>query len=70
MKSFVIIFLVVLFLLSIMYFFTCKKEDCNISETGRKDKRAVEIRRAKKNLHPVINRSVDRDSQGRFCKKK
>ena len=70
MKTIVIIFLVVLFLLSVMYFFACKKGECNTSQSCKTDKRAVEIQRAKKNLHPVINRSVDRDSRGRFCKKK
>ena len=68
MKVFVIIFLAVLFLLSIIYFFTTKDE-CSPSESVKTDKRAVEIRRAKQNLHPVINRNVDRLPNGRFCKK-
>tara|TARA_R110002012_G_scaffold200926_1_gene369915 strand:- start:259 stop:468 length:210 start_codon:yes stop_codon:yes gene_type:complete len=67
MKTFVIILFVVLFILSVSYFFSrCQKEDCNTKE---KDSRAVGIKRAKKNLHPVINRNVDRDSKGRFVKR-
>ncbi len=69
MKTSVIVVLVVLFLLSISYYFSCKdKCKSKISEKG-KDKRVESIKRAKKNLHPVINRNVDRDSNGRFVKR-
>jgi|TARA_R110000824_G_scaffold21863_7_gene81041 hypothetical protein len=67
MKTFVIIFIVILFILSISYYFgCCQTEDC---QSKGKDKRVVGIKRAKKNLHPVINRNVDRDSKGRFVKR-
>jgi hypothetical protein len=67
MKTFVIILSVVLFILSVSYYFSrCKSEDCT---NKKKDKRVVGIKRAKKNLHPVINRNVDRDSKGRFVKR-
>ena len=67
MKTFVIILFVILFILSIFYYFGfCQKEDCQIKG---KDKRVVGIKRAKKNLHPIINRNVDRDSKGRFVKR-
>lgn len=69
MKTFVIISVVVLFLLSIYFYFT----KCDFSqgecETKCEDKRIDKIRRAKKNLHPTRNSGVDRDSNGRFCKK-
>lgn len=69
MKTFVIIFLAVLFILSISYYFgrNCKTKKCQPKE---QDSRAESIKRAKKNLHPIINRNVDRDSRGRFVKRK
>lgn len=67
MKTFVIIFLALLFLVTIVcYFGQCKTEKCG---KPTKDKRAENIKRAQKNLHPIINRNVDRDKSGRFCKK-
>ena len=67
MKTFVIIFFVLLFILSISYYFSrCQTDGCKNKE---KDSRVVGIKRAKKNLHPVINRNVDRDSKGRFVKR-
>ena len=67
MKTFVIILFAVLFLLSVYYFFIrCQTKECKPME---KDQRAEGIKRAKKNLHPVINRNVDRDSSGRFVKR-
>ncbi len=71
MKTSVIVLLVVLFLLSVSYFFTCKdkcKKD-DLCKPKVKDKRAESIKRARKNLHPIINRNVDRDKSGRFCKR-
>jgi len=68
MKTFVIIFLAILFLVTIVcYFGQCKSDKC---QKLPKDKRAENIKRAQKNLHPVINRNVDRASDGRFIKKK
>jgi len=69
MKTIVIISVIVLFLCSINYFFTKCTDDENCS-TDCDDKRIDKIRRAKKNLHPTINRNVDRDENGRFCKRK
>ncbi len=69
MKTIVIIAVIVLFLMTIYcYFAKCdaKDESC---ESKCEDKRIEKIRRAKKNLHPTINRNVDRDSSGRFCKR-
>ena len=66
MKTIVIISLVVLFILSV-YFYCTRKSHHKITECD--DKRIDKIRRAQKNLHPVINRNVDRDETGRFCKK-
>jgi len=67
MKTFVIILFVILFILSVAYYFSrCQTEDC---KSKKKDKRVVGIKRAKKNLHPIINRNVDRDSKGRFVKR-
>lgn len=68
MKTFVIIFLAILFLVTIVcYFGQCKSDKC---QKQTKDKRAENIKRAQKNLHPVINRNVDRAANGRFIKKK
>ncbi len=68
MKTFVIIFLTLLFLTTLVcYFAQCKEDKCTKKS---KDKRAEGIKRAQKNLHPVINRNVDRDSRGRFCKRR
>mgnify|MGYP003113366420 CR=1 FL=1 len=68
MKTVVIIFLAILFLVTIVcYFGQCKTGKC---QKPTKDKRAENIKRAQKNLHPVINRNVDRASNGRFIKKK
>ena len=68
MKTFIVIFLVLLFVLTLYCYFQDKNEKC--IEAKKKDERIKKINRAKKNLHPVINRNVDRDNRGRFCKKK
>lgn len=68
MKAFVIVLIVVLFLLSVYYFFTDKVYSTYV-KVVEKDSRAVDIRRAKKNLHPIINRNVGRDTKGRFTKR-
>ena len=69
MKTIVIISAIGLFILSIYFYFTkCSVAD-EKCDTKCEDKRVDRIRRAKKNLHPVINRNVDRDKSGRFCKK-
>ncbi len=67
MKTFIVIFLVLLFVLSLVCYISEKQEKCSSSK--KSDDRIKKINRAKKNLHPVINRNVDRDSRGRFCKK-
>ena len=67
MKTFVFLVVLVLFLVTVRcYFF--KKTSCK--KLGGKDQRIDKIKRAQKNLHPVINRNVDRASDGRFIKKK
>jgi hypothetical protein len=68
MKTFIIVLIVVLFLLSIYYFFSDKVCD-SYKKVVDKDSRAVEIRRAEKNLHPIINRNVGRGKNGRFTKR-
>jgi|TARA_R110000803_G_scaffold153160_1_gene218056 uncharacterized membrane protein len=68
MKTFVIVLIVVLFLISIYYFFSDKVYS-TYEKVVEKDSRAVDIRRAKKNLHPIINRNVGRDKNGRFTKR-
>ena len=69
MKTFVIISVVVLFLLSVYCYFTKCDPTKGECDTKCEDKRIDKIRRAKKNLHPTRNSNVDRDSNGRFCKK-
>ena len=67
MKTFIVLIVVVLFVLTLRYYLKeqkeCKKNSCS------DDKRIDKIDRARKNLHPKININVDRDSKGRFCKK-
>jgi|TARA_R110001599_G_scaffold283280_5_gene485161 hypothetical protein len=70
MKTVVIIFVVVLFVITLICYFTkCKNNDCGTPDDST-DKRAKSIRRAKQNLHPVINSNVERDkTTGRYVKK-
>jgi hypothetical protein len=68
MKTLIVLFVVVLFVLTLRFYLKEQKnKDCK--ESCSDDKRIVKISRAKKNLHPKININVDRDSRGRFCKK-
>jgi|TARA_R110000824_G_scaffold322093_3_gene508847 hypothetical protein len=68
MKTFVFLVVLVLFLITIRCFFF-KNSSCKAPELGN-DKRIDKIKRAQKNLHPVINRNVDRLPNGRFVKRK
>jgi len=66
MKTFIVLIVVVLFVLTLRYYLK-EQKDCKNSCSD--DKRIDKIDRARKNLHPKININVDRDSKGRFCKK-
>ena len=69
MKTFIVVFLIVLFVLSIIFYCSSNKDECK-DNNKCEDERIKKIKRAKKNLHPTRNINVDRDALGRYCKKK
>ncbi len=70
MKTAVIIFVAILFVITLYCYFT---KGCNSGECGEgesRDSRADAIRRAKQNLHPTLNKGVERCSvTGRYISK-
>lgn len=71
MKTAVIFFVAILFVVTLYCYFSknCKNDDCGTSDDGV-DTRANSIRRAKQNLHPTYNKSVERCKiTGRYIKK-
>ncbi|MDA7669976.1 hypothetical protein N8587_01535 [Akkermansiaceae bacterium] len=68
MKPFIFLVVLVLFILSIYYYFSVKGK-CITPNNETKDNRIDKIQRAQKNLHPHYNKNVDRGPKGRFKKK-